>query len=120
MRKIQQEIEGKTQRALILMYSKTTSRLCNNIMTSFVFAYVVLKSTQYKKLVPNALRFTYQNLKSCKPHGNQNKKHQNAKSIGEKLKTKDLMFFVSFFFHVISKISSFNVNGKAFVASFLY
>ena len=25
-------------------------------------------------------------------------KHQNAKSIGEKLKTKDLMFFVSFFF----------------------
>ena len=27
-----------------------------------------LKSTQYKKLAPNALRFTYQNLKSCKPH----------------------------------------------------
>ena len=27
----------------------------------------------------------------------QNKKHQNAKSIGEKLKTKSLMFFVSFF-----------------------
>ena len=29
---------------------------------------LALKSTQYKKLVPNALRFTYQNLKSCKPH----------------------------------------------------
>ena len=27
-----------------------------------------LKSTQYKKLTPNALLFTYQNLKSCKPH----------------------------------------------------
>ena len=27
----------------------------------------------------------------------QNKKHQNAKSIGEKLKTKGLMFFVLFF-----------------------
>ena len=27
----------------------------------------------------------------------QNKKRQNAKSIGEKLKTKGLMFFVSFF-----------------------
>ena len=27
----------------------------------------------------------------------QNKKHQNAESIGEKLKTKGLMFFVSFF-----------------------
>ena len=26
----------------------------------------------------------------------QNKKHQNARSIGEKLKTKSLMFFVSF------------------------
>jgi hypothetical protein len=26
----------------------------------------------------------------------QNKKHQNAKSIGEKLKTKGLMFLVSF------------------------
>ena len=28
----------------------------------------ILKSTRYKKLAPNALRFTYQNLKSCKPH----------------------------------------------------
>ena len=28
---------------------------------------LLLKSTQYKKLAPNALRFTYQNLKSCKP-----------------------------------------------------
>ena len=27
----------------------------------------------------------------------QNKQHQNAKSIGEKLKTKCLMFFASFF-----------------------
>ena len=35
----------------------------------------------------------------------QNKKHQNAESIGEKLKTKGLMFFVSFF-HVICKISN--------------
>ena len=26
-----------------------------------------------------------------------NKKHQNAKSIGEKLESKGLMFFVSFF-----------------------
>ena len=38
----------------------------------------------------------------------QNKKHQNAKSIGEKLKTTGLMFFVSFF-HVICKISNFNM-----------
>ena len=38
----------------------------------------------------------------------QNKKPQNAKSIGEKLKTKSLMFFVSFF-HVIRKISNSNM-----------
>ena len=34
------------------------------------------------------------------------KKHQNARSIGEKLKSKSLMFFVSFF-HEICKISNF-------------
>ena len=33
----------------------------------------------------------------------QNKKHQNAKFIGKKLKTKGLMFFVSFFFYKICK-----------------
>jgi len=37
--------------------------------------------------------------------------HQNARSIGKKLKTKSLVFFDSFFFHV---------NRKAFGASFLY
>ena len=36
----------------------------------------------------------YQNLKSCKPHEKvKQKKHQNAKSIGEKLKNKGLMCF---------------------------
>ena len=34
------------------------------------------------------LRFTDQNLKSCKPQEISKQKHQNAKSIGEKLKTK--------------------------------
>ena len=34
-------------------------------------------------------------LKSCKPHEKQNKINQNTRSIGEKLKTKSLMFFVS-------------------------
>ena len=41
--------------------------------------------------------FTYQNLKSCKPHQKQNKKYKNAKSFGKKLKTEGLMFFVLFF-----------------------
>ena len=34
---------------------------------------------------------------ACKPHEKTKQKHQNAKSIGEKLKTKSLMFFGSFF-----------------------
>ena len=39
-----------------------------------------------------------------------------AKSIGEKLKTKGLMFFVSFFFHVIWKISNFNMGTAKHLA----
>ena len=39
----------------------------------------------------------------------QNKKHQNAQFIDEKLTTKSLMFFVSFF-HLIFKISNFNCD----------
>ena len=74
-----------------------------------------VKATQYKKLTPNAFRFTYQNLKSCKPHEKQNKKHQNATSICKKLKTKGLMFFVSFF-HVICKISKFNKRTAKYFA----
>ena len=46
-------------------------------------------------------------------------KHQNAQFIDEKLKTKSLMFFVSFFFHVICKILNSSVR-IAFNASFLY
>ena len=65
-----------------------------------------LMSTQYKKLVSNALQFTYQNLKSCKTH--EKTKQQIAKPIGEKLKTKGLVFFVSVF-HVIRKISNSNM-----------
>ena len=57
----------------------------------------ILKSTQYKKVEPNALWFTYQNLKSCKPHKKQNKKLQNAKSTVKKLKIKGLIFFAPFF-----------------------
>ena len=37
-----------------------------------------VKSTQYKKLVPNALLFTYQNLKSCKPHEKTKQKTSNC------------------------------------------
>ena len=50
-----------------------------------------------------------------------NKKHQNAKSIGKKLKTKGLMFFVT---SISCDLQDFNffksMNHKAFAASFLY
>ena len=39
----------------------------------------------------------------------QNIKHQNDRFIDEKMKTKCLMFFVSFFFYVICKISNPNM-----------
>ena len=45
----------------------------------------------------------------------QNKTHQNAKSIGEKLKSKGLTFFVSFF-HVICKISNFDMWTAKYLA----
>jgi hypothetical protein len=45
----------------------------------------------------------------------QYKKHQNAKSIDEKLKTKGLMFFVSYF-HVICKISNFDMWTTKYLA----
>ena len=49
---------------------------------------------------------------------NKNKIHQNT-SIGEKLKTKSLIFFVSFFFiffHVISKVSNFDMWTEKYLA----
>ena len=51
---------------------------------------------------------------------NHKKKDQNAKSIGEKLKTKGLMFFVSFFSRDLQDFEFWYVNRKAFGASFLY
>ena len=50
----------------------------------------------------------------------QNKNHQNAESIGEKLKTKGLMFFVSFLSCVLHDFKFWYVNCKAFGTSFLY
>ena len=39
-----------------------------------------------------------------------NKNYQNARSIGEKLKTKSLMFFVFLIFYMICKISNFDLG----------
>ena len=50
--------------------NKITKTLCNsNFLSLLILAFSqILKSTQYKKHAPNALRFTYLNLKSFKPH----------------------------------------------------
>ena len=85
------------------LWKKNTFSVSVSVSMSFS-----LKSTQYKKLAPNALRFMYKNLKSCKPHEKTKQKHQNARFNDEKLKTKSLMFFVHFF-HVVCKISNFNM-----------
>ena len=47
-------------------------------------------------------------------------KHQNAKSIGEKLKTKGLMFLGSFFSCDLQDLKFWYVKRKVFCASLLY
>ena len=49
-----------------------------------------LKSTQYKKLGPNALRFKYQNLKSCKSHEKDETK--NIRALVFSFSPRDLAF----------------------------
>ena len=48
------------------------------------------------------------------------KNHQNNKSIGEKLKTKGLMFFASIFSCDLQDFKFWYVNQKAFGAGFFY
>ena len=68
----------------------------------------MLKSTQYKKLATNALRFTYQNLKPCKSHEEKwNKEHHILIFQFFINKSNILMFFV-LFFHVVCRISNFD------------
>ena len=58
-------------------------------------------------------------MKSCKPHEKTKQKLQNAKSNDEKLKTKGLMFFVSFFSCDLQDFKFQYVNNKALGKSFL-
>jgi hypothetical protein len=48
----------------------------------------------------------------------QNKKHQNDKFIGEKLKTEGLLFFVSFVPYDLQDFKFQYVNRKAFCSTF--
>ena len=49
----------------------------------------------------------------------QNKKHLNARFIDDKLKTKSLMFFVSFFLCDLQDFKFQYLNRKAYGTSFL-
>ena len=65
-----------------------------------------VKSTQYKKLAPNALWFTYQDLKSCKSHAKNETK--NIKLLVFNFSPILLLGFVPFF-HGVCKISNLNM-----------
>ena len=88
---------------------------CPNTLTYFI------KWAQCKNLAPNALRFTYQNLKSYKPH--EKNKTKNLKMLDLLIKiqnTKSLMVFVYFFTCCLLDFKFWYVNRKAFGESFLY
>ena len=50
----------------------------------------------------------------------QKEKDQNVKSIGETLKTKGMIFVVSFFFHVICRILNSNMLTSFICGSYLH
>ena len=82
----------------------------------------IVKSTQYKKLVPNVLRFIYQNLKSCKITWKN--KTKNIRLLVFNFSWIDLVFW-SFLFCFFTRFAIFQilicrVNRKAFGTSFFY
>ena len=77
--------------------------------SGLVLSQLAIKSTQYKKLVPNDLQFTYRNLKSCK--SNEKNETKNIRLLFFSFSTLNLiilMLFVSFD-HVVFKISNIDM-----------
>ena len=68
-----------------------------------------LKSTQYKKLAPNALWFTYLNLKSCKSHEKNETKNMRLLVFSFLINKSSILMFFVLFFHVVCEISNFNM-----------
>ena len=83
----------------IILYSRISTWLSIPTLYSMSYQKRIIdlesqvKSTQYKKLCGSYIKIW--NLPNYMKK--QNKEHQNARFINEKLKTKSLMFFVSFF-----------------------
>ena len=71
----------------------------------------IVESTQYKKLVPNALRFIYQNLKSCKITWKN--KTKNIRLLVFNFSWIDLVLWSFFFsFYEVCNISNSNMQGE--------
>ena len=80
-----------------------------HIKNAMLNPFVSLKSTQYKKLAPNALRFTYWNLKSCKTHEKIQKNPIKMLNLLVKNWKLRVWCYLFHYFHVICKISNFNM-----------
>ena len=69
--------EGRLKVILLLQVS---SRDFEPTWITLAVAWIgTVKTTQYKKLAPNAQRSSYQNLKSCKPHPKTKQKNIKCK-----------------------------------------
>ena len=60
----------------------------------------MINSTQCKKLVPNALRFTYYNLKPCKSHWKNETKYLHQTLNFQFFNRGRILMFFGVFFHV--------------------
>ena len=111
----------------IILYSRISTWLSIPTLYSMSYQKRIIdlesqvKSTQYKKLCGSYIKIW--NLPNYMKK--QNKEHQNARFINEKLKTKSLMFFVSFFscdlqdFQILIREPQ-SVGRKLLVLSWLY
>ena len=70
---------------LFVMHPQLTEFDCSTYLLQNV------KSTRDKKLAPNALPFTYQNLKSCKSH-EKNENNNNIRLLDFSFSPTDLAF----------------------------
>ena len=75
---------------------------------TFRYERLSLKSNRYKKLAPNALRFLYQDLKSCKSHEKNETKNIRPLFFSFLTNRFNILMFCCFVFHVVCKLSNFN------------
>ena len=87
--------------------------------------YLLSKSTQYKKLLPNALRLTYWNLKPCKSHEKNQTKNMKPLVFSFSLINLTIWCILFCFFMWFARFQIFitepqRICCKLFVLSWLY